>query len=622
MLNFQTNKRKIELLAPAKNVQCGKEAILHGADAVYMGAPQFGARAAAGNSMEDIAEMCSFSHQYGAAVHVALNTILTDFELQQAQKMIWQLYENKIDALIIQDFGILKLDLPPLALHASTQCNNRTAEHVKMLEHLGFQRVILARELSLHEIKQIRAQTVIELEAFVHGSLCVSYSGQCYASEACLNRSANRGNCAQLCRLPYTLLDAQQNELAQGHLLSLKDMNRAHRLEEMLNAGISAFKIEGRLKDVNYVKNVTAYYHQKMEEILLKNADFHRASFGKTTVFFTPNPEKSFHRGATEYFLTEMEESIHQWNTPKSIGEFIGTVEKSEYNFFTYTGKELHNNDGVVIVDNQDDEKIVNAFKINSVEKNSVFPAEKVTLTTGQSIYRTYDDLFEKQLQKTSSQRKIEVKMGVDETPDGFILHLSDECGATVSHKLTCDKIMAEKQEEAKNRLQNELSKTGNTIFQIVEFQDLTKEAYFIPASMLAHWRREAFILFEEKRQIEWKNRRSSQIHSIVVQQFNNKNNNKTTYLQNIHNTKAEAVYRALGFENIAYSFEKQPPQGENAIMFCKYCIKKALNSCSKEKAQNLAEPLFLENGKIRFRLAFDCKQCEMRVYLDERAQK
>ena len=620
------NRRKIELLAPAKNVQCGKEAILHGADAVYIGAPQFGARAAAGNSIADIAEICTFAHQYGASVHVALNTILTDNELAQAEKMIWQLYENKIDALIIQDFGILKLDLPPVALHASTQCDNRTVEHVKMLKQLGFQRVILARELSLNEIQHIKAQTCIELEAFVHGALCVSYSGQCYASEACMKRSANRGACAQLCRLPYTLRDALGNEHARGHLLSLKDMNRLAYLEEMIAAGIDSFKIEGRLKEVNYVKNITAYYHQKMEEILQKNDDFMRASYGKTTFFFTPNPEKSFHRGSTDYFLSGKEESVHQWHTPKSTGEYIGVVQKSEYNYFTYDGKPLHNGDGVVIVD-ECNQEVQDAFKINVVEGNRVFPAEKVVLATGQSIYRNYDFLFESQLKKTSSQRKIEVVMCIEEMEAGFVLHLSDERGIAVSQKLTCEKVVAEKKSAAKNRLQAELSKMGNTIYEIVEFKDLTKEAYFIPASVIANWRRETVGLLDLSRRQKAEGRK--QAENLILQgNLSSKkellylqNNLIISYLQNIHNEKAAAVYRELGFENVVYSFEKQAPKEEVAVMFCKYCIKKALGHCSKNvgalrATPLLAEPLFLESGNIRFRLNFDCDKCEMRLYL------
>ncbi|MCL2289628.1 MAG: U32 family peptidase [Bacteroidetes bacterium] len=604
------NKRKIELLAPAKNVQCGKEAILHGADAIYMGAPKFSARSAAGNSIADIAELCTFAHQYGAAVHVALNTILTDSELVQAEKIIWQLYESKIDALIIQDFGILKLDLPPIPLHASTQCDNRTADHVKMLEQLGFQRVILARELSLNEIKQMKAQTCIELEAFVHGALCVSYSGQCYASEACMKRSANRGACAQLCRLPYKLLDSSGNEYAKGHLLSLKDLNRSEYLEEMMIAGISSFKIEGRLKDVNYVKNITAYYHQKLEEILQKNDDFTRTSYGKTSLFFTPNPEKSFHRGSTNYFLSEREAPVHQWHTPKSTGEYIGVVEKSEYNYFTYSGKLLHNDDGVVIID-EESQEVYKAFKINAVEENRVFPAEKVVLAAGQLIYRNYDYLFENQLKKTSSQRKIEVKMCVEEIEEGFVLHLSDERGASISQKLTLEKVIAEKKEEAKSRLQNELLKTGNTIYQVVEFEDLTKESYFIPASVMANWRREAIALLDEKETLFSQSNLSRKKGEGRKETLFLKGN-PSSYLQNVHNEKAAAIYRELGVNDVVYSFEKQPPKEEVAVMFCKYCIKKALGCCS----QTQSEPLFLESESIRFRLDFDCDKCEMRLHM------
>jgi putative protease len=504
------------------------------------------------------------------------------------------------------------LDLPPVPLHASTQCDNRTVEHVKMLEQLGFQRVILARELSLNEIKQIKSQTNIELEAFVHGALCVSYSGNCYASEACMKRSANRGACAQLCRLPYTLRDSVGNEHAKGHLLSLKDMNRSAHLEEMMTAGITSFKIEGRLKEVNYVKNITAYYHQKLEEILQKNDDFVRASFGKTTFDFTPNPEKSFHRGSTDYFLTGNEEPVHQWHTPKSTGEYIGVVQKSEYNYFTYIGKPLHNDDGVVIID-EESQEVHKAFKINAVEGNKVFPAEKVVLTAGQSIYRNYDYLFENQLKKTSSQRKIAVKMYVEETENGFVLHLSDERGVTISQKLIFEKIVAEKKEEAKNRLQNELSKTGNTIYEVVNFEDLTNDSYFIPASVMGNWRREAVALLDEK----WKDflGRKQKAESRKETLFLQSNLSSSSYLQNVHNERAAVVYRELGMENVVYSFERQKLQGEVAVMFCKYCIKNVLGFCSKKSVQTLSESLFLENENIRFKLEFDCNKCEMRLY-------
>ena len=337
----------IELLSPAKNLECGIAAVNHGADAVYIGAAQFGARAAAGNSIEDIAELVKYAHQFRVKVLVALNTILTDDQLPDAEKLIWEIYNAGADALIIQDMGILKLNLPPIALHASTQTDNRTVEKVKFLQDVGFSRVVLARELTLKQISEISSQTDVELEAFVHGALCVSYSGQCYMSQANCGRSANRGQCAQYCRLPYQLVDADDNILLKNkHLLSLKDLDQSDSLAEMLETGVTSFKIEGRLKDIDYVKNITAYYRQKLDAVIEKDSRYQRASAGKTKILFEPNPEKSFRRSSTDYFLHERHAGIIQPETPKSLGEPIGKVTYIGRNFFeVHNGSLLNNGD-------------------------------------------------------------------------------------------------------------------------------------------------------------------------------------------------------------------------------------------------------------------------------------
>lgn len=341
----------IELLSPAKNLECGLAAINHGADAVYIGAAQFGARAAAGNSIEDIATLVQYAHQFRVKVLVALNTVLTDDQLPDAEKLIWEIYNTGADALIIQDMGILKLNLPPIALHASTQTDNRTVEKVRFLQDVGFSRVVMARELSLKQISEISSQTNVELEAFVHGALCVSYSGQCYMSQANCGRSANRGQCAQYCRLPYHLVDADDNVLVKNkHLLSLKDLDQSDSLEEMMEAGVTSFKIEGRLKDVDYVKNITSFYRKKLDVILENNPRFQRASAGKTTILFEPNPEKSFRRGNTDYFLRDRKANIVQQDTPKSLGEPIGKVTYIGRNFFeVQNGTLLNNGDGLCL---------------------------------------------------------------------------------------------------------------------------------------------------------------------------------------------------------------------------------------------------------------------------------
>ncbi|MBO4402073.1 MAG: U32 family peptidase, partial [Bacteroidales bacterium] len=438
--------KNIELLSPAKNLHCGIEAVKHGADAVYIGAPRFGARVAAGNSWEDLEKLVRFAHLYSAKVHVTLNTILTDAELEEARNMAWRCYEMGVDALIIQDMGLLRADLPPIALHASTQADNRMPEKVKFLQEVGFQRVILARELSLSQIKAIRQATEVELEAFVHGALCVSYSGQCYMSYAGCGRSANRGECAQYCRLPYTLRDAEGRVLQQErHLLSLKDMNRSGSLREMIEAGITSFKIEGRLKEADYVKNITLYYRRKLDALLegkpepdgkngadnCSDAVWAKASAGKVTAFFEPHPEKSFNRGFTEYFLHGRRGDEHQWATPKSMGEPLGKVIGVTPKFFQLqTEKTLHNGDGLCFLDER---RQLVGFRLNRVEANRLFPLEMPDgLQKGVMLYRNEDRLFSKQLEGETAVRKIAVSLLFGETEKGFSLTMTDEEGCRV----------------------------------------------------------------------------------------------------------------------------------------------------------------------------------------------
>ena len=402
--------RKIELLAPARNLECGIEAVNHGADAVYIGAPKFGARAAATNSMDDIGRLTDYAHLYGVRIYVTVNTILKDEELKETEDMIWELYRRGVDALIVQDMGLTRLNLPPIPLHASTQMDNRTAGKVRFLAEAGFRQVVLARELSLDEIAAIHKTCPdTPLEVFVHGALCVSYSGQCYASQACFGRSANRGECAQFCRLPFSLVDADGRVVVKDkHLLSLKDMNRLDMLEQLLDAGVTSLKIEGRLKDVAYVKNVTAAYSQRLDAILKRRKEYVRASSGTCRLDFRPQPEKSFSRGFTHYFLEGRGEDIASFDTPKSLGEAMGTLKEQRGGWVSVAGvKPFHNGDGVCYLDEQGR---LQGFRINRVEGNKLFPAGNVVRIRPRTpLFRNLDQEFERALARKSAERKIEI---------------------------------------------------------------------------------------------------------------------------------------------------------------------------------------------------------------------
>ena len=421
--------RRIELLAPAKNVEIGQQAILHGADAVYIGAPRFGARSTAGNSIADLTRLIDFAHRFDARVYITLNTILRDDELRDAERLIHELYKIESDALIVQDMGITRLDIPPIALHASTQADNRTPEKVKFLEQCGFSQVVLARELSLGQINEIARSVQVPLEVFVHGALCVSYSGQCYLSEAMCGRSANRGECAQYCRLPYTLIDGKGNVIAKDkHLLSLRDLNQSDRLEELLDAGVSSFKIEGRLKDMAYVKNCTAYYRQELDKIFKRRPEYRTASTGHSSIEFTPRLEKSFNRGFTHYFLDgRTPEPIASPDTPKSLGEYVGKVKQSDKNTFTIAGlTPIHNGDGLCFANNKGE---FEGVRVNRVEGNRIFPASRIEITPHTVLYRNFDFEFDKRLSRPSADRRIDVEITLYDVPGGYALYMKDECG-------------------------------------------------------------------------------------------------------------------------------------------------------------------------------------------------
>ena len=610
----QLIQKKIELLSPAKNALIGIEAINHGADAVYIGAPKFGARMAASNSIEEIERLSHYAHQFGAKVHVTLNTILTDSELDEVNLLINKLYQVGIDALIIQDIGILKLDLPPIELHASTQMDNRTIEKIQLLENLGFDRAVLARELSLEEIKDIRAQSSIELEAFVHGALCVSYSGQCYVSQSFTGRSANKGMCAQLCRLPFTLKDQNENIIEKDqHLLSLKDMDRSSYLEEMITAGITSFKIEGRLKDLSYVKNITGFYRKKIDAILENRSDLIPSSFGKTTLFFEPHPEKTFHRDKTDYFLTKRGKEATEINTPKSIGEKVGKIIQIGKDHLVYKGTPLQNGDGALF---KSTDGTVQGFRINKMEGEKLYPASKVEMEPETVLYRNFNQEFEKKLDHKSSERKINIYLEWIEVEKGFMLSAKDERGCSVSYIMEMPKEISRQNKESKDQIIQILQKLGNTIYQATKIEVKMAHNYFIPVSQIATLRRTVTDLLDQKwnklNQQVIKNKPSILKHPVSLPEH-------LSYLSNVMNSASKKIYFDLGVKEIDDAFEKKEPKGNVVLMQCKYCIKFQLGFCPKQLQNNylntLKEPFILEHQKIKLQLEFDCQACVMKVF-------
>ncbi len=597
----------VELLAPAKNLDCGMAAINHGADAVYIGAPRFGARSAAGNSLADIEELCRYAHRFRSKVLIALNTILSDAELNEAEKLAWQLYDAGADALIIQDMGLLEMNLPPIALHASTQTDNRTVEKVRFLQQVGFSRVVLARELSLTQIREIHAQTDVELEAFVHGALCVSYSGQCYISQAMCGRSANRGECAQYCRLPYDLEDADGKIILKNkHLLSLKDLDLSDSLFEMMEAGVSSFKIEGRLKDINYVKNVTAYYRRKLDAILEKESDYKKASSGKTLFFFEANPEKTFRRGGIDYFFHGRKSDIIQPETPKSIGEEIGRVSHVGRNFIEISSEQtIENGDGISYFTPQGE---LSGFRVNRAEGKNIFPANMLDLKLGTALFRNQDRAFEKMLEGKTSERKIALQIDFSETPTGFCLHLKDEDGISIRLNVDTEKLPAQKAEAAENNIIQQLSKLGNTIYSAETINLHLSSPWFIPSSQLNQWRREAVEVLDAERGEAYKRQERKMREEAVFP------DSELNYRGNVTNEKAKLFYQKSAVKSLLPGFEVKAEEGV-PLMFCKHCIKYEMGYCPKTGAKSdFKEPLFLKHKNESFKLFFDCKRCEMQV--------
>ena len=609
-------RRPIELLAPAKNLESGIAAIDHGADAVYIGAQAFGARVAAGNSIEDISKLCSYAHLYGAKVYVTVNTIIYDEEWEQTTQLLEQLQSIGVDAILVQDMGLLSLH-PSITLHASTQTDNRTVEKVRWLASLGFRRVVLARELSVAEIAAIhQAVPEVELEVFVHGALCVSYSGICYASEYCFSRSANRGNCAQFCRMKFDLQDANgQTIVADKHLLSLKDMCRIDALEDLLKAGVTSFKIEGRLKDITYVKNVTAAYSERLNQLIHRMPDrYVRASKGHCTYTFTPDLKKSFNRGYTDYFLHGRKNDIFSPDTPKAIGEYVGKVKEIRRNTFTVAGTaSFANGDGLCFINDRGE---LEGFRVNKVEGNRLFPLKMPdSLQPGKILYRNNDQAFEKQMAQRTAVRKVPLVMTLEETVDGFMLS-AEQCHVTFQ----MEKMPAEKPQ--RENIIRQLTKLGDTPYVCEEVRFSPDPFnFFIPSSKLADMRRQLVAAMEEQ------STEKTIPHAAVISDhidkdlpWHNSNYDRYPYMYNIANDAARMFYVRQGLKTITDAFEISKTRNP-MVMQCKHCLRYALGGCEKRGGQHLPwkEPwsLVLSNGR-RFRLQFQCSDCQMNIIADD----
>ncbi len=600
------NKKKIELLAPAKDVQTAVTAIQCGADALYIGAPKFSARQAAGNSIDNIRQVVEFAHPYYTKVYAALNTLLYDDELPIAEKMVRQLYKIGIDGLMIQDFGLLELDLPPIPLIASTQMNNDSVEKVKFLQDVGFSRAILARELTLEQISEIRKHTTIELECFIHGALCVGASGQCYLSYAIGGRSGNRGICAQPCRRLYTLKDTKGKIIVKDrYLLSLKDLKLSDYLEDLIDVGVNAFKIEGRLKEEPYVANVVGFYRQKLDLILAKKG-LQKSSSGKVSLNFKPDLNKTFNRGYTDYGITGKCQDMGSINTPKSIGEFVGTVIKVDRDSFTLDGKtKINNGDGICFLDTRNN---LDGTIINGVKGNKIYPQKIYGIRTGMKIYRNFDQEFNKLLETNPAQRKIPISLVLKDTAEGVELIAKDCDGNEAKIEIKTEKQLAEKKDKAQETINTQLQKLGNTIFESTGIGIETKEIYFFPVSVLNELRRS---IIQKLLEVRESNRPKKELKT-------SRNNipypeKQLTYLGNVLNKKAQAFYQRHGVETIEPAAETGTDLGGKALMKTKHCILQELGLC---KGKNKIEYMLLEDidGK-QFKIEFDCGKCGTKIY-------
>ncbi len=621
----------LELLAPAKNADIGIEAIRHGADAVYIGGPAFGARHDAGNSVADIERLTQFAHRFHAKIFITLNTILRDDELEDARRMAWQVYEAGADALIVQDMGLLQLDLPPIQLHASTQTDIRTPERAKFLADVGFSQIVLARELSLLEIEKIATSVKVGagdtanglanpapiLEFFIHGALCVAFSGQCYISHAHTGRSANRGECSQACRLPYNLEDKQGRIVAfDKHLLSMKDNDQSANLRALADAGIRSFKIEGRLKDMAYVKNSTAHYRQLLDRIIEEVPHYSRASSGRSSHTFTPRPEKSFNRGATDYFVNGRQPDIGAFDTPSFAGEASGTITRIGPDWFEVDSEEdFANGDGISYLSRG---RKLAGLRINVAKGKRLYPNEMPDdpegFKPGIEILRNRDQAFERLLEKDSAERRIAVAIELTETADGFALLLRDEDGIEASAAIVHAKEMAKDPQRALVGFGESLGKLGATDFRAGEVKLVLSEPWFLPAATINALRRDAVEkLVTAREAARPRLARTAPLEPPCVYP-----EKELSYLANVLNSAARDFYRRHGVELIADAYEADTTPGDVSLMITKHCLRYSHSLCPKEAKGWVtgvnAEPMTLVNGKERLTLRFDCKKCEMHV--------
>ncbi|AIA25054.1 peptidase U32 family protein [Kosakonia sacchari] len=611
----------LELLSPARDTAIAREAILHGADAVYIGGPGFGARHNAGNSLRDIAELVPFAHRYGAKVFITLNTILHDDELEPAQSLIHDLYQAGVDALIVQDMGVLELDIPPIELHASTQCDIRSVEKAKFLSDVGFSQIVLARELNLEQIRAIHSVTDATIEFFIHGALCVAYSGQCNISHAQTGRSANRGDCSQACRLPYTLKDDQGRVVAyEKHLLSMKDNDQSANLAALIDAGVRSFKIEGRYKDMSYVKNITAHYRQMLDAIIEDRGDLARASAGRTEHFFIPSTDKTFHRGSTDYFVNARKIDIGAFDSPKFIGLPVGEVLKVAKDHLDVEVTEpLANGDGLNVLVKRE----VVGFRVNVAEKTGenryrVFPNDMPdalrTLRPHHALNRNLDHNWQQALLKTSSERRIGVDIELGGWQEQLVLTLTSEDGVSVTHTLDGQFDEANNAQKALESLKDGLAKLGQTRYYAQAITVNLPGALFVPNSLLNQLRRETVEMLEEARLANYQrgSRKPVATPAPIYPETH------LSFLANVYNHKAREFYHRYGVQLIDAAFEAHEEKGDVPVMITKHCLRFAFNLCPKQAKGNIkswrATPMQLVHGDEVLTLKFDCRPCEMHV--------